>query len=91
MPKEIKERFLKAYQIASNTKKKFPPDVLLQFYAFYKKATEKNGFYIPPTENGDLKSAFKMNALLQVKNLSKTEAQKRYIQLVEEYIEKISE
>ncbi|WP_417886373.1 acyl-CoA-binding protein [Zunongwangia sp.] len=91
MSKETEERFDKAYQIASNTKKKFAPDVLLQFYAHYKKATERNGFYIPVNENIDLRSAFKMNALLQVKNLSKTEAQQRYIELVEKYIEKVPE
>lgn len=77
--------------MARNTQMHFPPDILLNFYAYYKKATEKNGFFIPPSTEGDLRSAFKVNALLQVKNLSKEEAQKKYIAMVEEYIGKIPE
>ncbi|MFD1096684.1 acyl-CoA-binding protein [Salegentibacter chungangensis] len=91
MPEETKEKFLKAYEMASNTSQKFPQDVLLHFYAYYKRATQKNGFYIPPTNEGDLRSAFKINALVQVKDLSKTEAQQKYIELVEEHIGKIPE
>jgi len=81
--------FLKAYEMASNTDQEFPPDVLLHFYALYKRATEKNGFYIPPTNQGDLRSAFKINALIQVKDLSKKEAKKKYIDLVELHIGEI--
>lgn len=84
-------KFLKAYDMASSTNKQFPPDVLLHFYALYKRATEKNGFYIPPTDQGDLRNAFKINALVQVKDLSKKEAQKRYIDLVEEHIGEIKD
>ncbi|MFZ0488794.1 MAG: acyl-CoA-binding protein [Salegentibacter sp.] len=80
---------MKAYQMASSTNQKFPPDVLLHFYAYYKRATEKNGFYIPPTNEGDLRSAFKINALVQVKDLTKQEAQIKYIELVEEHIGEI--
>ena len=89
MPNETTEKFLKAYQMASSTNQKFPPDVLLHFYAYYKRATEKNGFYIPPTNEGDLRSAFKINALVQVKDLTKQEAQIKYIELVEEHIGEI--
>lgn len=91
MMAEEKSRFLKAYDMASSTEQRFPPDVLLHFYALYKRATEKNGFYIPPTNQGDLRSAFKINALVQVKDLSKDEAQKRYIDLVELHIGEIQE
>ncbi len=77
--------------MASSTEQQFPPDVLLHFYALYKRATEKNGFYIPPTNRGDLRSAFKVNALVQVKDLSKEEARKRYIELVELHIGAIPE
>ena len=84
-------KFLKAYEMASSTNQQFPPDVLLHFYALYKRATEKNGFYIPPTNSGDLRSAFKINALVQVKDLSKTEAKEQYIDLVETHIGKITE
>ena len=84
-------RFDKAYKMASETERQFPPDVLLTFYARYKRATDKNGFYIPPSTQGDLKGAFKMNALVQVKAMSKKEAEKRYIELVEEHIGEIPE
>ncbi|MDX1544740.1 MAG: acyl-CoA-binding protein [Christiangramia sp.] len=91
MMAEENSRFLKAYEMASSTNRQFPPDVLLHFYALYKKATEKNGFYIPPTNRGDLRSAFKINALVQVKDLSKEEARQRYIKLVEQHIGAIPE
>ncbi len=83
-------KFLKAYEMASKTEEQFPPDVMLHFYALYKRATERNGFYIPPGNQGDLRSAFKINALVQVRKLSKKEAEDRYIELVEEYIGKIN-
>lgn len=89
MMAEENSKFLKAYDMASSTHQQFPPDVLLHFYALYKRATEKNGFYIPPTNQGDLRSAFKINALVQVKNISKTEAQERYIEMVETHIGEI--
>lgn len=93
MPKESKstEKFLRAYKMASTTTEKFPPDIMLHFYAYYKRATEKNGFYLPPTNEGDLRGAFKINALVQVKDLTKQEAEERYIELVEEHIGKIPE
>ncbi len=90
MTKNTEVRFKKAYEMASETKLSFPPDVLLGFYAYYKRATEQNGFYIPPTDEGDLRSAFKVNALVQVKNISRTEAREKYIELVEEYIGEVS-
>ena len=91
MMAEENEKFLKAYQMASSTDQQFPPDVLLHFYALYKRATEKNGFYIPPTNQGDLRSAFKINALVQVKDLSKKQAEEQYIELVEFHIGEISQ
>ncbi len=89
MAEENKEKFARAYEMASNTDQQFPPDVLLHFYALYKRATERNGFYIPPSSQGDLRGAFKMNALVQVKDLSKAEAERLYIELVEEHIGEI--
>ncbi|WP_240096522.1 acyl-CoA-binding protein [Christiangramia crocea] len=91
MMAEENSKFLKAYEMASSTNRQFPPDVLLHFYALYKRATEKNGFYIPTTNRGDLRSAFKVNALVQVKDLSKEEARKKYIELVELHIGSIPE
>lgn len=77
--------FEKAYDKACNTPKRFPPDTMLKLYAYYKQATEHTGAYIPSGEN-DVKNAFKLNALLQVKGMSILEAKKAYIDLVEEIL-----
>ena len=79
------ERFRKAYDMANTTTLKFPPDILLHFYAYYKRATEKNGFYTPRDEV-DVRSGFKANALLQVENLSPEEAKTKYIEMVQKHI-----
>ncbi|MFV8837950.1 acyl-CoA-binding protein [Salinimicrobium soli] len=84
-PEEIDREFLKAYEKASTTTRKFPPDIMLKFYAYYKQATEQEGIYTPSGEN-DVRSAFKLNALLQVKGISVLEAKKKYIDLVNEHI-----
>lgn len=89
MASSTEEKFNRAYELASTTELSFPPDIMLSFYAYYKKATEKNGFYLPSSDQGDLRSAFKMNALVQVKNLSKEDAQEKYIALVEKHIGEI--
>ncbi|MCJ7758928.1 MAG: acyl-CoA-binding protein [Gillisia sp.] len=81
-------KFLKAYEMASNTSLKFPPDIMLHFYAYYKRATQKNGFY-STANNKDLQSGFKANALLQVEKLSQQEARNKYIEMVEKHIGKI--
>jgi len=88
MTKITDTKFLKAYEMASNTSLKFPPDLMLHFYAYYKRATQKNGFY-NTANNEDLLSGFKANALLQVENLSQLEARNKYIEMVEKHIGKI--
>jgi len=82
---ELNNAFDKAYQRASTTKMQFPPDVMLHFYAHYKQATHTDGFYTP-SGNSELRNAFKLNALFQVKNLSSKEAKIKYIELVNKYI-----
>lgn len=83
--KEIDQNFLEAYKRASKTKQKFPPDIMLLFYAYYKQATEDAGIYTP-SGSQDMRSAFKLNALLQVKGLSVREAKEKYIETVNKYI-----
>jgi diazepam-binding inhibitor (GABA receptor modulator, acyl-CoA-binding protein) len=84
-PEEADKAFAKAYEKACNTSKKFPPDLMLKLYAYYKQATEHNAAYMP-SGNSDIKNAFKLNALLQVKGMSAQEAKEAYIRLVEENI-----
>lgn len=84
---ELERRFEEAYEKASNTDQKFPPDLLLQFYAYYKRATN-HSFEKPMQSNQNLINAFKMNALFQVRDLSRTEAMQAYIDLVNKHITK---
>ncbi len=81
----IEQAFQEAYRKASTTTQKFPPDIMLQFYAYYKQATEESGIYTPSGE-ADVRSAFKLNALLQVKGMSANEARLKYIEMVDKYI-----
>lgn len=81
----LEDKFLKAYKMASTTKKRFPPDIMLHFYAYYKKATQNNGFYEPRNDH-DLRNGFKANALLQIESLSQEEAREKYVEMVERYI-----
>ena len=77
--------FKEAYDKASRTTQKFPPDIMLLFYAYYKQATETSGIYTP-SRDLDVRSAFKLNALLQVKGLSVLEAKLKYIELVNKHV-----
>lgn len=82
---ELHIRFENAFNKVSETRQEFPSDVLLKFYALYKQATQKQRFSSQDGEH-ELVSAFKMNAILQVKHLSADEAKKAYIKLAEAYI-----
>ncbi len=82
---ELNIAFEKAYEKACNTKMQFPPDVMLHFYAYYKQATHADGFYTP-SGNSQLRNAFKLNALFQVKDLTPEEAKLKYIEYVNKYI-----
>lgn len=84
--KDLDTAFQEAYEKASNTSQKFPPDIMLMFYAYYKQATESSGIYITPPGRKDVRNAFKLNALLQIKGISVKEAKQKYIELVDEYI-----
>ena len=60
----------------------FPADILLNLYAYYKKATNN---YSRPGSKKAIINAFKTNALFQVKNISQNEAKRLYIDLVNNY------
>lgn len=83
-------RFEEAVKRATNTDKKFPPDVRLYFYAYYKRAygNHSDRKHIEDMDGGALINAFKMNAIFQVKNISVNEAKRLYIELVDKYIPK---
>jgi len=82
---ELDQAFDQAFSRASKTKIQLPPDIMLYFYAYYIKSTIDRPFYNPSGEN-ELRNAFKINALFQIKDVSQNEAKKKYIELVEKYI-----
>ncbi|WP_299438159.1 acyl-CoA-binding protein [uncultured Aquimarina sp.] len=82
---ELNIAFQKAFEKASSTKIELPPDVMLHFYAYYKQAMHTEGFYTPSGDS-ELRNAFKLNALFQVKNLTPDQAKLKYIELVNKYI-----
>ncbi|MDO1511900.1 acyl-CoA-binding protein [Maribacter confluentis] len=72
--------FEKAVAYVNSFTEPIPADVLLKLYAYYKIA---NSNFDNPGSKTPLINAFKANALFQAKNLSKKEAMKSYIALVE--------
>lgn len=85
--KKLEAEFQAAYEKANQTTQVLPIDVMLQLYAYYKQATVQDGTATPLQDERDVRNAFKMNALLQVKGMSKTQAKQEYINLVNEHIQ----
>ncbi|WP_405201411.1 acyl-CoA-binding protein [Dokdonia sp. LLG6352-1] len=83
--KVLHKEFEDAFRRVSNSSQEFPPDVLLQFYALYKQATQKNTFSHNEGEH-ELVSAFKINALLQVKSMTEDEAMEAYVEAAKKYL-----
>ena len=84
---QLDKEFRAADEKASATTQALPQDIQLLLYAYYKQGNHKSK--IIPIENikeNDLRSAFKYNALIQIKGLSATEAKKEYIKLVAQHI-----
>jgi len=82
---ELNIAFDSAYQKACNTTIALPPDIMLYFYAYYKRATNTEGFYTPSGDS-PLRNAFKLNAYFQAQHISPEEAKQKYIDLVNKYI-----
>lgn len=81
----LKKRFDKAVMIASRMDP-LPPDIMLEFYAFFKQATKGDHFsFNANQEQGDLRRSFKFNAWTQLRGISPKRAKKEYIKLVEEH------
>lgn len=85
MDDDLNIRFKEAYKLASKTNIKLPPDIMLQFYAFYKQATKGNN-YEEPSGDVELRNAFKLNAWFQLNHLNEDEAKLEYINLVNKYL-----
>lgn len=74
--------FLDAVERVNAYTEPFPADVLLNLYAYYKKATNN---YSRPSSKKAIINAFKTNALFQVQSISPSEAKRLYIDLVNKY------
>ena len=84
---ELDNAFEEAVEIANTTSLRFPPDLMLYFYAYYKRASGENREHKVNVLNQEkLIVAFKMNALFQVQNLTQDQAKQKYIDLVNRYI-----
>lgn len=81
---DLNRKFNKAFDIASAMTEKLPPDIMLQFYSYYKHATSKDSVVIP-SGNDMVRNAFKLNAYFQITNITADEAKLAYIKLVEKY------
>ena len=79
---ELEIEFQDAVDRVNAFAKPFPADILLNLYAYYKKATNN---YSRPSSKKAIINAFKTNALFQVKNISQDEAKRLYIDLVNKY------
>lgn len=85
MDNDLDKAFNDAYSYACKSKIKLAPDKMLHLYAYYKQATKGNN-YEQPTGNVQLRNAFKINAWLQLKNVSEEQAKREYIKLVNKYL-----
>ncbi len=81
----LQDRFDKAVRIATKMAP-LPPDVMLEFYAYFKQATKGDHFsFNANAEDGDLRNSFKFNAWTQLRGISPKKAKKEYIKLVEKH------
>lgn len=86
---DLDKLFEQAYTKVSETQKKFPQDVLLYFYAYYKHAKNESDLKVTqnPINGEELVNAFKANAMFQIKKFSERESKIKYIKLAKRYLE----
>ena len=77
---KVHNKFIEAVEYVNAYSEPIPADLLLKLYAYYKIA-KKN--FDNPGSKTPLINAFKANALIQAKNISRKEAMKKYIELVD--------
>ncbi len=77
--------FKAAVEYVNNYTKPMPADFLLKLYAYYKIASKN---YSNPGSTTPLINAFKANALIQAKDISREKAMKEYIKLVKKELKK---
>jgi acyl-CoA-binding protein len=85
--KKLHKDFEEAVAYINNYNRLLPADLLLKLYAYYKIAHNN---YSNPGSKTPLINAFKANALIQAQDVSPEVAMKAYIELVENYVRKLS-
>ena len=86
LKKDLNTEFENAYLKVSNTHLKLPPDIMLQFYAYYKQATSGTNYQEKSSNSLNLRNAFKLNAWAQLSHISEDEAKIAYIKLASKHI-----
>lgn len=81
--KNIDELFEKALLKATEITYPLPDDIRLRLYAYYKQAT-KEPINTTSANEHELVNAFKMNAWMQVRQMSASDAKLEYIKLIDE-------
>ncbi|WP_438988856.1 acyl-CoA-binding protein [Polaribacter sp.] len=79
MKSDLDIAFKEAFDKVSKLQEAVAPDVMLKFYAYYKKATSGKVFSYDNKSN--IRSAFKVNARMQIKDMSSKKAKEEYIKL----------
>ena len=77
---QLYRQFQEAVTYINGYTEGLPADFLLKLYAYYKIANQN---FENPGSKTPLINAFKVNALIQAKNISPEEAMQNYIDLVE--------
>jgi acyl-CoA-binding protein len=86
MKKEtLRKNFEEAVAVVNNCTEALPADLMLKLYAYYKIANKN---FDNPGSKTPLINAFKANALIQARNISRNEAMESYIALVKKEIKK---
>ena len=81
----LNKQFQEAVDYINGYTDPLPADFLLKLYAYYKIANKNYG---NPGSKTPLINAFKANALIQAKNISRKEAKENYVLLVEDFKQK---
>jgi acyl-CoA-binding protein len=79
MESDLDKEFNEAFYKISKLGEAIAPDIMLKFYAYNKQANFGNKFSFNDEHN--VRSAFKLNAWMQLNGMKSDEAKKEYIEL----------
>jgi acyl-CoA-binding protein len=88
LPKNIDELFKEALFKATKITYPLPDDIRLRLYAYYKQATQEP-INTTSAHEHELINAFKMNAWMQVRQMSVDDAKMEYVKLIDELYSKL--